>query len=152
MWVYDLESYRFLDVNEAAEAQYGYRAPNSAHAAARHPSGPRNLPVWKRICTNNASRSKLPPWRHRKKSGEIILVEISSHTMQWQDRAAVTAGARRHGAPMPSARWRPPERKFRDLAEQLPGLIVILMRRARATSMSGAAMLGRTVRGGAARA
>ena len=148
MWVYDLESYRFLDVNEAAEAQYGYTRAEFLRMRLHDIRPTEELArLEENLHQQRISFETSGPWRHRKKSGEIILVEISSHTMQWQDRAAVVVQARDVTARVHAERaLAASERKFRDLAEQLPGLIVILDETGvRYVNERGAAMLGRTV-------
>ncbi|MDB5350367.1 MAG: domain S-box [Planctomycetota bacterium] len=90
MWVYDTESLRFLAVNEAAIRNYGYSReeflsmtildirPEEDHAlvhqAVQNVRGTTYL---------NASG-----WRHRKKDGSIVSVEISSHALQFAGRPA----------------------------------------------------------------
>ncbi len=78
MWVYDCETFAFLDVNAAAEAMYGYsrdeflsrtvldiRPPEEREhvrqAAARVPQG--------------IARSG--PWRHLRKDGRLLFVRIA---------------------------------------------------------------------------
>ncbi|MCB0049427.1 MAG: GAF domain-containing protein, partial [Caldilinea sp.] len=146
MWVYDLENYRFLDVNEAAEAQYGYTRGEFLRMRVHDIRPAEELARLE----ENLHQQRVPfetsgPWRHRKKSGEIILVEISSHTMPWQDRPAVVVQARDVTARVHAERaLAASERKFRDLAEQLPGLILILDEAGvRYVNARGAAMLGR---------
>ena len=84
MWVYDLETHRFLAVNSAAIAAYGYsneeflalklediRPPEELPALARDLAGPRPPPFARSGRT----------WKHRKKDGTIISVEITSHDL-----------------------------------------------------------------------
>ena len=82
MWVYDLETLSFLDVNEAAVEHYGYsrseflklritdiRQPGDVQAVEKHAK---------------AKRPRLQhsgEWRHCKKDGSIIYVEITSHKL-----------------------------------------------------------------------
>lgn len=148
MWVYDLESFRFLDVNDAAEAQYGYTRAEFLRMRLHDIRPSEELARLE----ENLHQPRIPletsgPWQHRKKSGEIILVEIASHTLKWQDRAAVVVQARDVTARVHAEQaLAASERKFRDLAEQLPGLILILDEMGvRYVNARGAAMLGHTV-------
>ena len=88
LWVYDLETLRFLDVNEVACAKYGYtrdeflamtildiRPAEDAKAVA---DSVRETP---------ASTFSSGIWRHRLKSGQMISVEITSHEMTFMGRA-----------------------------------------------------------------
>ncbi len=89
MWVYDLESLGFLAVNDAAVSHYGYsRAeflgmtiadirPAEDLARLMHNVG--ELPEGFR---------KAGFWRHRKKNGEVIEVEITSHSFEFAGRRA----------------------------------------------------------------
>jgi PAS domain S-box-containing protein len=89
MWVFDLETLRFLAVNKSAIRHYGYsrreflsmsstdiRPPEEVAryvgVASKDPKGIRNSGVWK----------------HRKKDGTIIEVVISSHELTFGGRRA----------------------------------------------------------------
>ncbi|MBI1184107.1 PAS domain S-box protein [bacterium] len=88
MWIYDVESKRFLEVNETALQVYGYtkdellkmtifdiRPPQEKEKLKTHFKGP--LP--------NFSRGE---WLHLTKSGQELLVEISSFAINFQNRPA----------------------------------------------------------------
>ena len=87
LWVYDLETLRFLDVNEVACAKYGY---SRAEFLAMTLLDIRPLEDAQAVVD---SVRDTPPsvfnsgiWRHRLKDGRIILVEITSHEMQFMGR------------------------------------------------------------------
>ena len=148
MWVYDMETYRFLDVNEAAVARYGY-ARHEFLTMRLHDIRP---PEERTRLEENLRQPRTPydtsgPWKHRKQNGEIILVDITSHTLDWEGRPAAVVQARDVTARVHAERaLLASERKFRDLAEQLPGLILIVGDAGvRYVNRRGAAMLGRTV-------
>lgn len=90
MWVYDLETLAFLAVNDAAVRHYGYSQDEFLAMTLReiHPEEevPRLLEqlVQREYATNISG-----PWKHRKKSGELIYVEIYSHPITFGDRKAV---------------------------------------------------------------
>lgn len=87
LWIYDLESLRFLEVNDAAIANYGYTRkeflsmdilqirPEEEHHKLR-------LSMQK----VSADFYKSGHWRHTKKSGDIITVSISSHKIRFSGR------------------------------------------------------------------
>jgi PAS domain S-box-containing protein len=83
MWVYDLETLAFLDVNEAAIAKYGFSRQeflNMTIADIRPPEDVKRL-------MDNLARPRQPlehseGWRHRLKDRTIIHVEITSHTIK----------------------------------------------------------------------
>ncbi|WP_460171412.1 PAS domain S-box protein [Thermus sp. FJN-A] len=89
MWVYDLETLRFLEVNEAAVRKYGYTREEflSMTILEIRPEGERP-----RLLENlKGPRPPLQvsgPWTHRLKDGREIQVEIHSHTLEYQGRPA----------------------------------------------------------------
>jgi PAS domain S-box-containing protein len=94
MWVTDLESLAFLEVNAAAVARYGYARDEflSLRAADIQPeeAPPRFLDVLK------APGPPLLParqTRHRLKDGRFIDVEVTGHRLEFGGRPAVLAVA-----------------------------------------------------------
>ncbi|HHW88421.1 MAG TPA: PAS domain S-box protein [Chloroflexi bacterium] len=89
MWVYDLETLRFLEVNDAAIANYGYTREEfcrmtlfdirPAEEAARLQAD---------VVRTTNPLHYAGEWRHRKKNGEIITVEITSHRLEYAGRPA----------------------------------------------------------------
>lgn len=88
MWVYDTKTLRFLDVNEAAEKHYGYSLQEFLGMTIKDIRPVEEIPeMIKRVEFFNdkpATRSG-GIYRHMKKSGEIIFVEIQSNTIPFQD-------------------------------------------------------------------
>ena len=89
MWVYDLETLAFLEVNDAAVLHYGYTREEFPHMTLRDIRPEEDVA---RLLENVA---KLAPtvsdsglWRHRKKSGEIMHVHIHSHALDYNGRPA----------------------------------------------------------------
>lgn len=82
MWVYDVETLRFLAVNETAVIRYGYTREEflSMTITEIRPAGdaPRLSEYAKRTAERRLESSG---WRHRTKSGEVIDVEISSQEL-----------------------------------------------------------------------
>src|SRR5262245_39085591 len=73
MWVYDVETKRFLAVNEAAIRRYGYT---------------RDQFLAKRITDIEAPRTAEDGMRHKAKDGTVLDVEISSDAMEFAGRQA----------------------------------------------------------------
>ena len=90
MWVYDATSLRFLEVNDAAEQRYGYSREEFLGMRILDIRPPEDLP---RLMTQISGERKPiqhgAGWRHRLKSGEVIEVEITSHTLTHAGRPAV---------------------------------------------------------------
>jgi PAS domain S-box-containing protein len=89
MWVYDLETLVFLEVNDAALAKYGYSRAEFLDmriTAIRPEEDVQRLLEDTQI--PRPALQQASPWRHRKKNGDIIDVEISSHRLPWNSREA----------------------------------------------------------------
>ncbi len=95
MWVYDLDTLRFLDVNKAAVAKYGYFRDEflAMTIADIRPSEDKSALVAK-VAAVTQSRNEAGVWRHRLKSGEIIHVDITSHIIDHDGRSARLIAAR----------------------------------------------------------
>jgi two-component system cell cycle sensor histidine kinase/response regulator CckA len=89
MWIYDLTTLQFLAVNNAAVERYGYeraeflamtikdiRPPEDVERLLKDVSQPR--PQWQSAGN----------WHHRLKSGQIIDVDITSHTITFAGESA----------------------------------------------------------------
>ncbi|HYD78565.1 MAG TPA: EAL domain-containing protein [Paucimonas sp.] len=89
MWVYDLETYAFLAVNNAAVAHYGYSEAEFLRMTIKDIRPPEDLPRLYRNLAQAplASIEKAGVWKHRKKDGSLIDVEITSHPLSFNNRA-----------------------------------------------------------------
>ena len=89
MWVYDLDTLAFLEVNDAAVFHYGYAREEFLKMTLRDIRPADDVPLLleelKRP-SSNLSDSGL--WRHHKKSGELMDVQIHSHTLDFNGRKA----------------------------------------------------------------
>jgi PAS domain S-box-containing protein len=89
MWVYDLNTLRFLAVNEAAIHHYGYSLAEFLGMTLRDIRPPEEVPALEQaVASVTPGLNPSGVWRHRKKNGEIIEVEIKSHTIDFDGRAA----------------------------------------------------------------
>ena len=88
MWIYDLETLAFQAVNNAAVAQYGYSEAEFLKLTImdlRPPSEAARLLQNLQSATRSLQKSGL--WIHRTKDGSLIDVEITSHAIDFNDRA-----------------------------------------------------------------
>jgi PAS domain S-box-containing protein len=88
MWVYDLATLNFLEVNATAIARYGYSRDEFLRMRLTDIRPPEEVP---RLLDNIKNRSVLQftgSMRHRLKNGEIIDVDITSHTLTFGGRQA----------------------------------------------------------------
>jgi PAS domain S-box-containing protein len=89
MWVYDLETLRFLAVNDAAVEQYGYSREeflSMTLAQIRPPEDVQKL--YDVLARRSPGFARAREWRHRKKDGAIITVEITAHQTDFSGRRA----------------------------------------------------------------
>jgi len=106
MWVYDLETLRFLEVNEAAVKHYGYS--RAEFLRMRLPDIRPKEDIARIKAHVHAKRQRLQysgEWRHRKKDGTLIYVEIVSHMLTYKGRKSalivakdITESKRAHSA------------------------------------------------------
>ncbi len=82
MWVFNIDSFRFLAVNDAAVLAYGYSREEFLAMGIkdiRPPEDVSNLESFIARLTPGPTRSTI--WRHRRKDGTVIDVDIASHDL-----------------------------------------------------------------------
>ena len=89
MWVYDLGTLRFLAVNIAAITHYGYRQEEFLAMTIRDIRPPGDVPaLLANVSATDAGPDHAGVWRHRKRDGSLLDVEISSHEIEFDGRRA----------------------------------------------------------------
>ncbi|MFZ5788626.1 MAG: response regulator [Acidobacteriota bacterium] len=91
LWVYDLETLRFLAVNEAAIEQYGWSRDEflaSTLEAIRPPDDVAALHESVESSRRRSGREFSGPWRHVTRDGRSLEVEIVSHDLTFGARPA----------------------------------------------------------------
>lgn len=89
MWVYDLETLKFLAVNDSAIDHYGYSRDEFLSMTIRDIRPPEDVAVLSAyLASPNAELDRAGEWRHRKKDGTVITVEITSHRLDFGGRPA----------------------------------------------------------------
>ena len=89
MWVYDLETLQFLEVNDAAVAQYGYSRDEFLTMRITDIRPPEDLArLLEHVALHRPQLQGSGDWRHKRKDGHIIEVEITSHTLEYAGRSA----------------------------------------------------------------
>lgn len=88
MWVYDLETLRFLAVNNAAASHYGYSRDEFLSMTIKDIRPPEDLARLYRNLEDlpEEGLDQAGVWRHLKKDGSVIDVEISSHLLEFEGR------------------------------------------------------------------
>lgn len=90
MWVFDLDTLRILDVNDAAVKQYGYSRAEFLSKTARDLRPPEEVPrlLEKIAALDDDGIYKAGLWRHLRKDGSVIDVEITSHAVSYAGHRA----------------------------------------------------------------
>ena len=89
MWAYDQETLRFLAVNEAAILSYGYSREEFMALTLRDIRPEEEIArLEANIRLHRERVQHSGTWRHRKKDGTIISVEITSHALEFSNRPA----------------------------------------------------------------
>jgi diguanylate cyclase (GGDEF)-like protein/PAS domain S-box-containing protein len=87
MWIYDLETLRFLAVNQAAINHYGYSEEEFLSMTIQDIRPPEEIPKLLETIAKISTGFSVPEvWRHCKKDGTHILVDVSAHTLDYQNR------------------------------------------------------------------
>jgi PAS domain S-box-containing protein len=88
MLVYDVETLRFLDVNEAAINLYGYTREEFLQMDILRIRPPEDVPKLLSHILSPGIRAGNEVWKHFKKNGELMFVNITSHEIFYESRAA----------------------------------------------------------------
>jgi two-component system, cell cycle sensor histidine kinase and response regulator CckA len=89
MWVFDEETLRFLAVNEAAVHHYGYSREEFLAMTIKDIRPAEDVPaLLDDVGMMSRGIDVSGTWRHRKKDGTLIAVDITSHELVFDDRPA----------------------------------------------------------------
>lgn len=123
MWVYDLDSLAFLAVNDAAIARYGYSRDEFLSMTIADIRPAEDLPrLRESVARATEGLEKGGRWRHVTRTGDVIDVEVASHSLEFNGRPARAVVAHdvterlRHESTL---------RKLSQAVEQSPVSIVI---------------------------
>ncbi|MEK6592440.1 MAG: PAS domain S-box protein [Pseudomonadota bacterium] len=125
MWIYDYETLKFIAVNDAAVNIYGYTREEflSMSILDIRPEEEVNR-IQERLKTLNPAENRSGIWKHKKKNGDIIHVDIVSHGFVFGGRKArlvlasdVTERVRVEHA------LRASEQRLQTITDNIPALI-----------------------------
>lgn len=89
MWVYDLTTLRFLAVNDAAVRHYGYSRAEFLEMTLKDIRPQEDVQLLENyLGSETAELEHAGEWRHRKKDGTIINVDVTSSRLTFAGRAA----------------------------------------------------------------
>lgn len=99
MWIFDLETYVFLEVNEVAVQQYGYSRPEFLNMTILDLNATTDIPELLRQtdAPRPQGQSTAEKWRHRAKTGTVFPVVITSWELTFRGRQAEMVLARMEG-------------------------------------------------------
>jgi PAS domain S-box-containing protein len=126
MWIWDRQTYTFLDVNVAAENMYGFAREEMLEMTLFDIRPPEEIPrLMERLRTDLSTDGVA--WRHRRKDGSLLDAEISETTLVYHGKparlAVITDVTEREDA------WRElsrSEQRFRQIFEASPVGITIM--------------------------
>lgn len=122
LFVFDRETFRYLTVNDAAVEHYGYTRAEFQRMTVfdLRPSEDRSR-LLQEIERGASGLSRMGRWRHQRKNGEVIDVDVFAHDLDFENRAArivlavdVSEQVRAHN------RLAASETRFRALSESAP--------------------------------
>lgn len=89
MWVFDVETLRFLAVNEAAVSLYGYTRDEFLGMTLREIRPAEDEAALRAdVDVPRSGVRSSGPWRHRRKDGRTLLAEIVTHDVSFEGRPA----------------------------------------------------------------
>ena len=90
-WIYDLETLQILEVNDAAIKHYGYNSKEFLNMTIKELFIAGEVPFIIRMNKeiNNYGILNFGQWQHSKKSGAIINVDITGHSIYYNNKNAV---------------------------------------------------------------
>jgi len=89
MWIFDTTTLHFLAVNDAAVRHYGYsRAEFLVSMTALDIRPTEDIALFLREMLGTRHHAKKERWRHRKRSGKVIQVEITGREILFNGRIA----------------------------------------------------------------
>ncbi|MBI5471960.1 MAG: PAS domain S-box protein [Ignavibacteriae bacterium] len=139
MWVFDRHTLAFLAVNTAAITSYGYSEEEFLRMTIKDIRPPEEVPALMDRLAGPPRQTKHGLWKHRKKDGTIIIVDVSTHELQFEGRDAVLVLSmdvtERERA---TEAVRESEERFRNLIENARDAIFTLSRDAIFTTLNPA--------------
>ncbi len=94
LWVFDRETHGILAANEAAVRHYGYSREEFLRLRIEDLRPPEDVPaLLAQLGKVDEGLHSSGTWRHRKKDGTTITVEITAHGLTWEGRRAELVAA-----------------------------------------------------------
>ncbi|MET0637878.1 MAG: response regulator [Chitinophagaceae bacterium] len=92
-WIYDLDNWKILEVNDAAIQKYGYNREEFLALTTEDICLPEDIPL---LRLSSASPDHVRPpqetlWKHKKKNGETMLIEATFYPISYYGKMAMQA-------------------------------------------------------------
>ncbi|HYJ89764.1 MAG TPA: PAS domain S-box protein [Pyrinomonadaceae bacterium] len=129
MWIYDLETLRFLAVNEAATVVYGYSSDEFLKMTVKDIRPEEEIPALLDDLGKTDPQATQGPalWKHRRRDGAVIDVEITSDGLLYEGRSARRVLANDVTERLRAEKeLRDSETQFRTLAETASDAIITI--------------------------
>ncbi|MEW6512170.1 MAG: PAS domain S-box protein [Bacteroidota bacterium] len=89
IWVYDEETLAILEVNDVSVDHYGYTRDEFLTMTIKDVRPPEDVPdLISHLAAHHELFRRSGVWRHQKKDGTIIRVDVRSHAIDWQGHRA----------------------------------------------------------------
>ena len=127
MYLYDSETLRFLEVNDAAVRTYGWSREEFLRKTLLDIRPPEDIPRLRALLAGEGPWERVTDgWRHITRDGRLLEVEIHSHAVDWEGRAAGLVIVMDVSERLRTARaLRESEHLFRLLAEHATDMIAL---------------------------
>jgi PAS domain S-box-containing protein len=86
MWIYDPETLEIFQVNSSAVEHYGYTREEFLAMTIKDLRPPEDVPALLESVAGAGFRDGSGPWRHVKRDGTVIEVEVASHVVEFRGR------------------------------------------------------------------
>ncbi|MCE9644920.1 MAG: PAS domain S-box protein [Chloroflexi bacterium] len=122
MWIYDLETLKFLQVNDATINHYGYSTEEFLSMTVADIRPQEEIQQFLEYASKLRSGiEEIETWHHVKKDGSVIFVEIIAHKVEFSGRQAILVLANDITKREESEqRLRKSEQNYRALFEDMP--------------------------------
>ncbi len=126
MWMYDPETLRFVAVNNAAVAHYGYSREEFLGMTIHDIRPAEEIPALRKAMVDLPEGGhKAGVWRHRLKDGQIVLMEITTYSLDYAgQRVCMVITNDITERKQAEAALRESEERFRSLLQHVPSVAI----------------------------
>jgi diguanylate cyclase (GGDEF)-like protein/PAS domain S-box-containing protein len=127
MWAYDRDTLQILAANDAAVHHYGYSRSEFLELRITDVTAPEDVDrLLRDLATNQGAFQRSGEWRHRRKDGRPIEVEVTSHTLEFEHRrAALVVAENITEQRRAEKQLREAEARYRTLVERIPAVTYV---------------------------